>query len=87
MFFDLFKKRVSVKTVGRARILYRDGKRKMYVLFEWVTPDGATEVDTFSVKHWEPPYDQEVITEEEKQKILSNIKNKLEEQGVTVRFY
>lgn len=87
MFFGLFSKSVKVKTIDRSRILYKDGWKEMYVAFEWVNPDGATRIDTFSIKHWEPPYDQEIITETDKQKILDAIKEKLEAQGLVVRFY
>lgn len=87
MFFNLFNKGITVRTIGRSRILYKDGKKKMYVSFEWVTPDGATQVDSYSVKKWESPYQDEIITETERQHILDNIKEELERKGLTVRFY
>lgn len=87
MFFDFLNKKVIAKTVDRSRILYKDGRKKMYISFEWVTPNGATRVDTYSVKRWEIPYDQEKIDEKEKYKILSNIKEIFEKKGLTVEFY
>lgn len=87
MFFDLFRKRITARTIDRSRILYQDGKRKMYISFEWVTPDGATQIDSYSIKRWESPYQNEIITEAEKQNILDNIKKELERKGTTVKIY
>lgn len=87
MFFDFFSKGITVRTIDRSRILYRDGRRKMYVSFEWVMPDGATQVDSYSVKKWESPHQNEIVTEIDKQHILNDIKKELERKGLIVKFY
>lgn len=88
MFWGLFdRNRIRIIYRGRSRIIYKEGKKKMHVSFEWETPDGAVRIDTYSVRHWEPPFEDELVDTIKKQEILDNIRKDLEKRGATVRFY
>ena len=83
----LGKNRIRIKYHGRSNILYKEGKKKMYISFEWVGPDGAVRIDTYSVRHWECPFEHQLIDHIKKKEILDNLKNELERRGSIVRFY
>lgn len=61
----------SILTPSTMKIIV-DNKKEMYIQGEGTTePKFYADID--SIKNWEPPYEQEPITENEKKEIISSI--------------
>jgi hypothetical protein len=66
-----------VRPVGRGGVLYTEGDHVLEISAE-MGPQN-TYVHTGSIQSWLPPYENEVITEEDKERIVNNMKSKLGE--------
>ncbi len=63
----------SVRFKGLHDIEYREGDKLLIAFRERLIGDPNMEIDSSSIESWEAPYEQENITPEKKQQILSNI--------------
>lgn len=63
----------SVEPLGRTGLWYREGERLMYVYCELNGPGHGISVWPKTIQAWKPPFDAEVITESDRERILSNI--------------
>jgi hypothetical protein len=81
----LFKKKTfKVKMRGRSGVIYEEGVRCILIDAEMMI--GTTDLVIYadSLQHWQPPYDAEVITPDDKRRIISNITNELESKGLNI---
>ncbi len=73
MFFK--KRRYRVRTINRAQISYVEDDRMMLISVE---PAGnGIIVYTNSIQNWEPPNEDIPVTEEDRERILQNVKSGL----------
>lgn len=83
MFFN--KKEFKLKITGRAGLLYQEGKRLMKIDSEMlVGPTYDIIVYTDSIRQWEPPFQKDRLDENEKNRILQNVRSDLEKNGYKV---
>ena len=84
MFFHSKKYKVSLK--GRSEIIYLEGKRKAQIEAEMMT--GTTDLviyfDTFY--SWQPPFQDETISAEDRRRIKLNISNELISKGLKIEW-
>jgi Immunity protein 74 len=64
-------------------IEYREGEKAMSVYMDMLVGDPAIDVDSISIRSWEPPFGGEAISPEKKQQILERICAALEFSGLT----
>ena len=78
------KIKYSILTPSKMKVTV-DDKREVYI-----TGEGTTEpkfyADIISIKKWEPPFDNEEITEEVKTQIIKVIENDSKKRKVSVVF-
>ena len=64
----------SVEPLGRAGLIYREANREMYIESELLVGPSAIEIYTHSISRWKPPHDSELVTKEERIRIIENIR-------------
>lgn len=65
-----------VGSVGRYELLYQEGEHKLIINIEggWDKDNKFfISIYTSTITHWQPPYENEPITEEKKQQIIQRI--------------
>jgi hypothetical protein len=62
----------SVEPLGRTGIRYQEGPRTMHVYTEFCLPTGIA-IWSKSVKAWQAPYEREVLSQADVERILRNI--------------
>ncbi|WP_158961581.1 Imm74 family immunity protein [Myroides fluvii] len=74
----------SILTPSTMKIIV-DNKKEMYIQGEGTTePKFYADID--SIKNWEPPYEQEPITENEKKEIISSIEKASKKGKIPIVF-
>ncbi|MDM1044322.1 hypothetical protein HX004_05645 [Myroides sp. 1354] len=74
----------SILTPSTMKIIV-DNKKEMYIQGEGTTePKFYADID--SIKNWEPPYEQEPITENEKKEIISSIEKASKKGKIPIIF-
>jgi hypothetical protein len=71
----------SVQILGRVGLRYREGERTMFVDSEILAGENAISAYSSSIKAWDPPNDKDPIGEEERSRIIENIRRALESKG------
>ena len=72
------RKKNKVELQGRAGLIYKDNDKSMFIDSEMLTdPNFDMVIYQDSIKNWEAPYKNEVIKEDEKNQIRSNITKEL----------
>ncbi|MBM3610901.1 MAG: hypothetical protein FJX18_05200 [Alphaproteobacteria bacterium] len=85
MFFK--KNPFIVKALGRSGLLYQEGKKSMKIDSEMlVGPNYDIVIYKDSVKQWNPPFENDPVNEDDKNRILSNAKIDLQSGGYKVDF-
>jgi hypothetical protein len=74
----------SIENLGREGIRYHEGNRALYVWTEFLKPKNMG-VST-RITRWDPPHEGEVLDLVNKQRILNNIKEAIEYEGLKVEF-
>jgi Immunity protein 74 len=64
----------SVEVLGRTGIEYREGSKSAFVDSEVLVTGHGIAVFKDSIKRWRPPHDKELISTEERRRILDNIR-------------
>jgi len=84
MFFR--KNKYKVKLKGRSRVLYTEGKYKAHIDTEMM--NGNTDLliyfDLFCA--WDAPFEDEIISDEDKKRIKKNIGKELENKGLIIEW-
>lgn len=83
----LSKKDFKVRITGRAGLIYQEGKKSMNVDSEMLSgPTFDIVIYKDSIKGWEPPFSSDPVDDNEKRRIIENIKSDLEKSGYKVDF-
>jgi len=81
------KKPFQVKLKGRSGIEYREGDRKLFIGSEFLAgEDPGIVLYSNSLNFWQPPYEDEGLTEEELTKIKLRIVADLAEHNITAQW-
>ncbi len=77
---------VSVEIVGRGGICYREGSREMLIDSEFLVIGGRYDLVLYSgsAHRWNPPYADEIISDEKRKQIVSNVYELLISHGLRV---
>ncbi|HEY3373442.1 MAG TPA: Imm74 family immunity protein [Candidatus Aquicultor sp.] len=78
------KKEYKVRLRGRSAVIYEEGERKAILEAEMMA--GPTDLVIYleSLRCWQPPYENEVLSSEDKQRIKENITKELEAKGLNI---
>jgi hypothetical protein len=77
------KNRFKVKTVANYAISYIEGKHKALIESEFLVGEIDLVVYFDTLKSWEPPFENEIISDESKVTIRENIANELKRQKIS----
>jgi hypothetical protein len=80
----MFNNKFKIKIHGRAGLTYKEGKKSVSIDSEMLFSEYNMVIYTNSIKSWNPPFDNEMLTEENKKRIISNIKKDFEKTGIKV---
>ena len=78
MAFGLKKYKVVAK--GRSGLLYKEGEKTITVDSELLSESLGIAIFTDSIKSWDAPYSEEALSDEDRRRIIENIKKDLEKQ-------
>ena len=78
MAFGLKKYKVVAK--GRSGLLYKEGDKAITVDSELLSESLGIAIFTDSIKSWDAPFNEEALSEEDRNRIIKNIKKDLEKQ-------
>jgi hypothetical protein len=78
MAFGLKKYKVIAK--GRSGLIYKEGDKTISVDSELLSESLGIAIFTDSIKSWDAPYSEEVLSDEDRNRIIENIKKDLEKQ-------
>jgi hypothetical protein len=73
-------KKYKVISKGRSGLLYKEGEKTITVDSELLSESLGIAIFTNSIKSWDPPFNEEALSEEERSRIIDNIKKDLERQ-------
>jgi hypothetical protein len=72
----------SVEVLGRTGIRYAEDGRTIFVDSEVLaTPKPTIAISNWSIKRWDPPHQDEVVTDEARTHIAENIRQALQSDG------
>lgn len=83
--FYLSSEGFSVEVLGRTGLHYCDRGRRMFIDSEILMPPAGIVIYKESILGWQPPHSEEVIDDEERERIVRNIVDTLGSQGVDVQ--
>jgi len=78
MAFGLKKYKVIVR--GRSGLVYKEGEKTITVDSEQLSSSLGTAVFTDSIKSWDAPNSDKPLSDEDRRRIIANIKKDLEKQ-------
>lgn len=84
MFFGSKKYKVSL--IGRSGVIYSEGNRKAQIEAEMMT--GSTDLVIYfdRFRSWQPPFQGDNLTEEDRQRIKLNISKEFERKGLEIEW-
>jgi hypothetical protein len=71
----------SVEVLGRTGMKYREGEKSMLVDSEVLSTGKGIQIFTKSIKEWDPPHHEELISPEKKAAIVDNIRGAIQFQN------
>jgi immunity protein 74 of polymorphic toxin system len=74
----------SVEVLGCTGLRYREAGRQMFVDSEVLAGPSAVAVYKETIQNWDPPYDNVPVTDSDRDRILSNIRNAFRSQGFEI---
>ena len=81
------KKSYKVKLRGRSGIEYTEGKRRIIIGSEFMADeDPGIVIYADSLKNWESPYQHEKLSEDDIERIKSNVLNDLAKHKIKVEW-
>lgn len=64
----------SVRILGRAGLMYREGKQQLFVDSELLASPSGMVIYTDSIKAWQPPFERDEIDAAKKAQIIDNVR-------------
>ena len=80
----MFGKKYKIKIHGRAGLTYKEGKKAVSINSEMLFGEYNMVIYKGSIKQWNPPFDKEILTGEDKERIINNIKEDFDKCGIKV---
>ena len=78
-----FKKRAyKVKLKGRSEVGYVEGQKNMIIGSEFMAGPSGMVIYSDSMKSWQPPFENEKLTDEDRERIKYNITEDLRSHGI-----
>lgn len=78
------KKTYKVALKGRTGVIYSEGKKRIFIESELLGTELGIVIYSGSIKNWEKPYGKEIVSKEDRLKIIQNIKMEFERLGYKV---
>ena len=74
----------SVEVLGQTGLTYRDKGREMFIDSEVLSGPAGMAVYRDTISCWKPPHDDEIISDDEKEHIMQNIREVFRFQGFEI---
>jgi hypothetical protein len=74
----------SVEVLGMTGMRYTEQGRSIFVDSEVLATPGAMAVYRNSIRRWDPPHEDQVVNEEERERVIDNIRHAFAFNGYTV---
>ncbi len=74
----------KVEVLGRTGILYTEDQRRLFIDSEVLLGPSGMAIYAYSIKAWEPPFDNEEIDESKKLSIIENIRRAFRFEGFEI---
>lgn len=71
----------SVEVLGMTGIRYAEGERSIFVDSEVLSAPAAVVIYRKSIRRWDPPHDIVPVEEQDRERIVGNIRRAFESQG------
>jgi hypothetical protein len=71
----------AVEFLGRSGLRYVEGRRKMVLTSELLNGRWLLSVEKMSIRQWDPPYGDQPVSREERDRIMKNIVDAFRSQG------
>lgn len=84
MFFK--KDRYKVKLRGRSRVIYQEDGKSVQIEAEMLAEEIDLVIYFDSIRHWEPPHENDMISLDDKKRIKKNVTAALKEKGLTIEW-
>lgn len=84
VFFN--KDRYKVKLRGRSRIIYREEGKSVQIEVEMLAEEIDLVIYFDSIRHWELPHENEMISLDDKKRIKKNVTAALKEKGLAIEW-
>lgn len=82
----MFKKSYKVKLHGRSAIEYIEGDRHVVIGAEMLSGDVDMLLYSSDLLCWDPPFQEDMLTDEDRRRIMNNITSDLEKNKITVEW-
>lgn len=82
MFFSSKKYKVSLN--GRSEVAYTEGKYKALIEAELLTDPMGIAIYFDDFHSWQPPFEKDIVTDEDRQRIKLNISKEFESKGFEI---
>lgn len=76
----------KVKLHGRSGVIYEEGGKIVLIEAEMLAEEIDLVIYADSIKHWLPPHENELISQDEKKTIKKNVTTALEKKGLVVEW-
>jgi len=80
------KDKVKVRIRGRSSIIYEENKKIMHIEAEMLSGEIDLVIYFDSIKYWQPPYKNKIISLDEKNIIKAKITTALQEKGIVIEW-
>ena len=83
----LFKKKAyKVKLKGRSGVEYSEGKKIIFIGSEFMSGSNGIVIYSDSFKTWQPPYENNILSIHDRERIKHNITEDLKGHGIPVEW-
>ena len=80
------KQSYRVTMRGRSGVVYEEGGKTVNIEAELLTGEIDLVLYFDSIRHWQPPHEREVISQDEKWRIKENVTAALEGKGLSIEW-
>jgi len=80
------KERFKVKLRGRSAVVYEEGGKIVMIEAEMLTGETDLVIYVDSIGQWQPPHENEAISQDEKNTIKANVTTALEKKGLVIEW-
>lgn len=77
----------SVEVLGRVGLMYTEGERRLRVGSELLNGPSGLAIYTYSIRAWEPPFQEDRIDASKKERIIDNIRRAFRYAGYEIHVW